>query len=692
MMQRFLYTFLFTGLFFCSSAQDFSKGMHDAFLITRMVEKFHLQPRPLNDELSNQLFRFFLKELDESKILFLAEDIQQLSAYRLQLDDAIQKRQTGFLQLVASIYRQRMKQNDSLIRIICKTPFNFSVAEKMQLQDTSYATGIGEKQQRFTRYMKWQILDELTDDPAFFSLGPAAQKKFIDSAEAVQRKQIMQRSSKRYAKILKPGELVNTISNLFCNALAHCYDPHTEFMPADEKEAFDEGLGQRPLRFGVELDETEDGEVTISSLLPGSTAFKSGVLNAGDKIIALQEPGQPIISVTSFTLFQLDSVMNEAKSDRLIVTVKKPDGTTKQVTLSKERFATEEDEEDKVQGYVLKGAKNIGYISIPDFYVDWGDDENGIAGCANDVAKEIIKLKKENITGLIIDLRYNGGGSMQEAIDLAGIFIDGGPVGQYKDRSGKTVTLKDVNSGSIYDGPLLVLVNGYSASASEMFCGTLQDYNRAVVVGAPTYGKATGQIVYPMDTLVTEETMDRFKTDNYIKITSFGLYRVNGTTAQLYGVVPDVELPDLLTMVAQREQTEPNAFSLTPVTPNKYYRPLKELNRTVLKSTGLSIADTAVYFKQIKAYEIFYKQVKQQKEISLKLEDVLEFKQKQKNFIDYFEGYKQEGPFKTENYLLHRERLKASEWLTGLDNETKQSINTDPYIHISYQLILQLIK
>jgi carboxyl-terminal processing protease len=585
-----------------------------------------------------------------------------------------------------------MKQNDSLIRIICKAPFNFSVAEKMQLNDTGYVSGISQKQKRFTQYIKWQVLDELTDEKVFFSLSPAAQKNFIDSGETAQRKQIIQRSARRYAKILKQEDFTNTISKLFCIALAHCYDPHTEFMPAAEKEAFDEGLGQLPLRYGFELNETEEGEVTIGSLLPGSTAFKSGVMNAGDKIIALQEPGQSQISVASFTLFQLDSVMSETKGDRIIVTVKKPDGTTKQVSLSKERFATEEDEEDKVQGYVLKGSQNIGYISIPDFYVDWEDNENGIAGCANDVAKEIFKLKKENIAGLIIDLRYNGGGSMQEAIDLSGIFIDGGPVGQYKDRSGKTVTLKDVNSGTIYDGPLLVLVNGYSASASEMFCGTLQDYNRALIVGAPTYGKATGQIVYPLDTLVTEETIDRFKTNNYIKITNFGLYRVNGTTAQLQGVIPDVELPDLLTLAAQREQTEANAVTLTPVSPNKYYKPLKELNRSALKNKGLNIADTTTFFKQVKAYEILYKQVKKQNEISLKLEDVIEFKQKQNNYIDYFETYSQEGPYTTENYLLHRQRLKASEWLTGLDNETKKSINTDPYIHIAYQLLLQLIK
>jgi carboxyl-terminal processing protease len=691
-MHRLFVTIICLTVSLSGTAQDFSKAIHNAFLITRMVEKFHLQPKPLNDELSNHLFMSFLKAVDENKILLLEEDFAQLSAYRYKLDDAIINKQTEFLQAASVIYLKRMKQNDSLLNVICKSPFNFSVADKMPAEDTSYPATISIKQKRFVQYLKWQLLNEIMDDESFFTLSPAAQKKFIDSAEASERKQIIQRSTKRTANILQPGKLNSTISNLFCKALAHCYDPHTTFMPADEKEAFDEDLGQLPLRYGLSLDENEDGEVTIGNLLPGSSAFKSGVLNAGDKIITLQEPGKQVINVSSYSVLQIDSMMNETKSEQLLLSVKKPDGTTKQVTLTKERFAAEEDEEEKVQGYVLKGTKNIGYISIPDFYVDWDDDDNGVAGCANDVAKEIIKLKKENIAGLIIDIRYNGGGSMQEAIDLSGIFIDGGPVGMVKEKTGKPVTLKDVNGGTIYDGPLLVMINGYSASASEMFSGTLQNYNRAVIVGAPTYGKATGQIIYPMDTLVTNETIDRFETENYIKITSFGLYRINGTTAQQNGVMPDVLLPDLLNLVEEREKDQAFSFVLNPIEANKYYKPFAAFNAAGLQSFATSVIDTSAYFKKLKEYEQLYKQITTQKEFSLKVDDVALLKQKQKVFIDYFENYKQPSAFEVDNHLLHKERLRASIWLTELDNETKEAISTDPYINICYQLILQLSK
>src|SRR6185295_15214954 len=180
--------------------------------------------------------------------------------------------------------------------------------------------------------------------------------------------------------------------------------------------------------------------------------------------------------------------------------IKKADGSERSVSLWKEK-REEDDDDNKVKSFLLKGSKTIGFLSLPAFYEDW-ENEKGINGCANDVAKEILKLKKESIEGLILDLRYNGGGSMQEAVELAGIFVDAGPVGQYKTREAKVYTLKDVNRGTIYDGPLMVLVNGYSASASEMVAGTLQDYNRAVIVGSPTYGKATAQVVLPMDTTI----------------------------------------------------------------------------------------------------------------------------------------------------------------------------------------------
>jgi carboxyl-terminal processing protease len=689
-MKGLLLILFFATNIFTVRAQDLPKAMQQAFLVTRMVEKFHIQPKPLNDAFSQYLFQQFIEAADEDQLIFQAEDIASLSAFRNTLDEEIIQRKTNFLQAAVAILNKRVRQNDSLVQLICKTPFNFSIPDKVVLKDdSSFAVSTSTKQQKLYKQVKWQTLDMITEI-LIETPERATQKKLIDSLENVFRKRIQTSSQKKIAKAFRPGRMEEYVSNLFCKVLANCYDPHTVFLPQDEKESFDQAVGQTPKRFGFEMDENEDGDIVIDRLQPGSSAFKSGAINPGDKIVAIQEPGKQVVQTGNSAMLVVDSVMSEMKTDKLLVTVKKPDGTTRQVTLYKERFATEEDEEDVVQGYVLKGTKNIGYISIPDFYFDWENTKTGINGCANDVAKEIIKLKKENIEGLIIDIRFNGGGSLQEAVDLAGIFIDGGPVAQLKTKEPKPYTLKDGNSGSIFDGPLLVMVNGYSASASETFSATMQDYNRAIIAGSTTYGKSTGQIIFPLDTTVTIETFDKVKAETYLKITTSALYRLTGTTAQQQGVQPDVLLPDLLQSIGEKEKDKTTSFKLTAIDPNKYYKPLAKAGKEHLVQLALSTTDTSVYFKKVKDYVLWYKSMEQMKEISLKLDDMLLMKKKQQEYILFFEEYEPSKVFTVDNHQFRKQRLKASEWLTESDEETKEHISTDPYIQICYRLVMQM--
>lgn len=685
-MKHWLLTLVLCCTIVFSYAQDFSKSMRHAFLITRMMEKFHIQPAAVNDDFSNQLFYHFLRSADKEHLLFQAEDMDHLLAYRYKLDEEIVNQQTGFLRLVHQIREKRLKQNDSLLQIIFKTPFNFSLPEKISKADDSvYVKTLRDKQLKLYKYFKWQILDAITDEMPE-QLSAALQKKFADSAAVV-----LSQTYRTVFQKMRSNATTDVLGNMFCSSIALCYDPHSTFFTAEEKESFDQELGQTPLRFGFNVDESEDGGVVIERLLPGSSAFKSGALNAGDKIIAIQEPGGNPNDVSEMSLTQMDSVMETITSDKLVFTIKKPDGKTREVTLFKERVEAEEDEDDLVQGYILKGPRNIGYISIPDFYVDWENTENGINGCANDVAKEVLKLTKEHIDGLIIDLRYNGGGSLQEAIDLSGIFIDGGPVGQLRLKDPKIHTLKDVNGGSVFTGPLLIMVNGYSASASEFFAAAMQDYNRALIVGAPTYGKATGQMVFPLDTTVTIETAGSKTGDAYIKITTSALFRITGSTAQKNGVVPDVLLNDLLQTVGEKERDEANSFTLAPIEPNKYYRPYPLIAKDKILNTTKTITDTSFFFRQIVAFDKWIKDARQNKELSLKLEDVLFNKQQETRFYTYFENYKSKNNYTVENHLLRQQRLQASELLTESDQETRILVSDDPYISLCYELLLRII-
>lgn len=672
------------------TAQNVRSAMYDAYMITRMAEKFHLQPKPLNDEFSAELLKSFITASDPHADIFLAEDIQQFMQYELKLDEEISQRKTTFLQLFIDVWKKRVQQNDSLTKIVCKSAFVLQQTDALnRSKQPVYDASLTARQQKIYKQLKWDVLDFITDI-AIDQPKIIQQKKFLDSTELVFRKRLLQSEQKQYARYL--GKADELLTKNFCVSVAKCYDPHTLYLPKDDKEEFDEGVGQTPLRFGLQVNEDENGNVFIDQVQPGSTAYKSGVINAGDKIIALQEPGKNSISTAALSLNAVDSLMQEIKSEKLLVTIKKPDGTTRQVTLLKERFVTEEDEEDLVQGYVLQGTTKIGYISIPDFYFDWENTQSGINGCANDVAKEIVKLRKENIQGLIIDIRYNGGGSLQEAIDLTGIFIDGGPVGQYKRREEKVATLKDVNSGSIFSGPLLVMVNGYSASASEAFSAALQDYNRALIVGSPTYGKSTGQVVLPLDTTITFETAASKQTEAYLKLTTFALYRVTGKSAQQHGVQPDILLPDLLQAIGEKERDQNNSFRLTTIEANKYYKAYPLISKAVLQTTSQQAIDTSSYFKKLTEYEQWYKSIDQSQSFAMNLESVFAYKQKLQTYMQFFEEYKPAHLFSVENHQMRKQRLTASAVLTESDNEAKSYISSDPYIQICYRLLQKMIK
>jgi carboxyl-terminal processing protease len=277
----------------------------------------------------------------------------------------------------------------------------------------------------------------------------------------------------------------------------------------------------------------------------------------------------------------VEAILHEADKKELEFTVRKANGEVRSVRLFKVKIRSDE---NAVKGYILKGAKKIGYISLPSFYTDWGT--NTPLGCANDVAREIVKLEQEHIEGLVLDLRFNGGGSVREAIDLAGIFIDEGPLSIYRSRNQKPLLLKDMNRGTAYDGPLVVLVNGLSASASELFAGIIQNYNRGMIVGSPTYGKATGQEILPLDTIFSftdlfasrqQASRSERKNFGFVKVTVEQFYNLHNGTHQKTGIQPDLKLPEPFYFGQYREALLPYALPADSVKKTVYYNPLPAL-------------------------------------------------------------------------------------------------------------------
>jgi len=699
---RIVLTLLLLCLFsFPLSAQSDSKAT-DAYLITRMVEKFHVQPRQLDKAMSAAIYDRMLQTLDGERIFFTQADIAQLAPYRSQLDDEIRNRRTGFLQLLIGIYQQRLIQVDVIIDQIAAKPFTFPTTEIITVaEDSSYPADLPGLHSKLYKLMKLSVATRLAgaitaaDTVPGKRLDAKANKQLIDSLEPKLRKKAVV-STKRFIKRLlqSPTGIGNMIGIIYCQALAECYDPHTAYFSPDEKANFETELGNKPLSYGLTLGEDEDGHATIDHLLPGGPAFQSGGLSEGDKIIAVRWDGKEPIDVSDAGSTELYRILSDEGGNKLALSVKKADGTIKQVSLTKQQVSASasDEEEDKVAGFLLKGTRTIGYISLPAFYEDW-EDSKGVNGCANDVAKEIIKLKKEGIGGLILDLRYNGGGSVQEAVALAGLFIDAGPVEQVKAKDEKIFTLKDMIRGTVWDGPLLVLVNGNSASASEIVAGTLQDYNRALIVGSPTYGKATAQVVLPMDTTIDLATLNpKTEAASYIKVTISKLYRITGMTAQFSGVIPDVALPDPPDADIHREADEAFALPPTPIEPNKYYRALAPLPVAAEKTIATQSMSTNTFFHQAAG---FAKPAKEEwKRYSLNVSDIVAEK-KAADTSDMAASDSAEVKntiYTVANPAYENQRLQADKELMEMNEERKKNVLYDPYLMVAYQLAVGMIK
>jgi carboxyl-terminal processing protease len=680
-----------------AQTQVLNKAADNAFILTRIVSKYHIEPKPVDKNLSYNLFDHLIKTLDEERMFFIKEDIDKLQAYRMRLDDEIMNRRTNFLQLLSGIYQMRVMQVDTMIDAICKQPFNFNTKEIFTVtEDTSFTLNANAQHAKIAKIIKRMMLHKMAlvaENSNTLSIDK--RKKILDSVELVTRKKIQSRLNLGLKKMLQsPGGIPQSVGNDYCRTLAEYFDPHTNYFPLTEKENFESELGGKPLQFGFQLHEDDNGVVTIGKLAPGSPAFKSGQLNKGDKIIALQWQGKEEIDVSEASREEVSEMLNASNHDQVTFTIKKTDGTIRKVVLQKEK-AENNNEEDKVKSFVLKGASNIGFISLPAFYTDWESNNLEDHGCANDVAREILKLKKENISGLIIDLRFNGGGSMQEAVELAGIFIDAGPVGQVKSRSSKVHTLMDVNRGTMYDGPLLFLVNGYSASASEILAATMQDYNRALIVGSPTYGKATAQIVLPLDTVAISNgsRTDNVKADNYLKITVERLYRITGKTAQFTGVIPDVRLPDVLEINPRREADNPFALQPTNIDANKYYKPYAPLPVDALQAKAKRDIDTSSYFIELKNFAAVYKSLSGEKDVSLSLNEVLAERKKIKERDKLIPEEKTISPYYVvSNHSFDEQRLLSDDDLKSLNAEWKKVLQKDPYIKVAYDLLSSGIK
>lgn len=670
-----------------------SSMQQKAVVLKRMIELNHLQPKPVDDNFSAAMFKAIINQADRRRLLFTDTEFKSLQAFSNKLDDELNKKEWGFYDLFLQAYKKALTRADSIISNLTQKPFDFNSNETVtnnRKDEFNFATDVSSLSSRWLRYLKYLALDQLFDIAAEDSTGTTSLKTVISTAELKVREKLKKTEIKNLKRITgHPGGIDGYITELYLNGLASVFDPHTNYFSPQGKQEFRESLSTEALSFGLELDENEKGQVVVDMMTPGGPAWKSGDLNKGDVLISMLWEGKEVMDMTGATVEEAYEELEKSSKDKLILKFKKADGTEKTVMLKKEKL---ENEENIVKGFVLQGEKKIGYILLPGFYTEW-ENESG-SSCANDVAKEIVKLKKENVDGLILDVRYNGGGSLGEALEMTGIFIDEGPVVGIKSKDPKVVFLKDPNRGTIYSGPMVLMVNGQSASASEMLAAALQDYNRAVIVGSPTFGKATMQQMFSLDTFSKKAAAMNTDRD-MVKITDGKLYRLTGESAQRNGVIPDVLLPDAFDGIEYREKFSPNALEGEPVTKNNYYKPLPALPVNELAAKSALRIKSDDNFRDIQQIiNLMIARREKSETISLKWD---EFEKWARLNAKELEALKGDGiaagnKFTVANHGLDKALLVNNEYAKEINQVWLENISEDIYIQEAFLILCDLIK
>lgn len=665
-----------------------------AIIVKRVIEMNHLSPKPVNDSFSITMFKAIINTADRRRLLFTDAEFKSLQVYETKLDDELNGGKWIFFDQFLGLYKKALVRADSLVSKLTQKPFDFTASEKVSFGKRdmfNFAADLPALSSRWLRYMKYTALSEMYEEVSDDETGNTSFKSVIARSEPMTREWIRKTEIKTLKRVTEHASGIDGyVKELYLNALASVFDPHTNYFSPQANENFKEQLSGEELSFGLDLDENEDGEIVVDQLAPGGSAWKTGELNKGDVVLSIVEEGKQAVDMTGATLDEAEEELDKPSAKKIILKVQKTDGTTQQVMLRKEKI---EDEESIVKSFILEGEKKIGYILLPGFYTEW-ENESG-SSCANDVAKEIVKLKKENIDGLILDVRYNGGGSMGEALDMLGIFIDEGPLLGLKLNEPKVTFLKDPNRGTIYAGPMALMINGQSASASEILAASLQDYNRAVIVGSNSFGKATMQQMHPLDTFAKKDAKPPSGNKEMVKITGGKLYRLTGETAQRNGVKPDVILPDAFDGLEYREKFYPNVLGAEPVAKNNYYKPLPTLPVADLAAKSAQrVKDNSGFATINTIVKAMITRTENTASVSLKWDEFETWAKQNDKEADLLKGeQKTEKPvYSVTNHSLDKALLINNEYARELNSEWLADIGTDIYIHETYRVLCDLIK
>ncbi len=576
-------------------------------LLTFVIEKGHYDPAKIDDNFSKGVYKSYLESIDPSKRFFIQSDIDEFAKYETKIDDMILDKDLTFFDLTNERLLLRIKEAKEFYKDILAHPFDFSKDENFNTdyEHQPYVKNKAELKTRWEKQLKLSILSTITDKqkletgkdknsevqsndidagnidaPATVDKEKDGKPKTFEEIEKEARESAL-KSLNDYFTFIEDLDRDEWFA-IYLNSIAERFDPHTYYFAPDDKEKFDTSMRGSLEGIGARLQKKSD-YVEISELIVGGPAWRGKELEQGDLIMKVAQGKGDAVDIAGMRLDDVVKKIKGPKGTEVRLTVKKVDGSIKVISIIRE--VVELEETYAKSSVVNKGGKLYGVINLPKFYIDFENKDNRDA--AKDVAVEIDRLKKQGVEGIIMDLRDNGGGSLKTVVDMVGLFIDQGPVVQVKSAGKQKEVLSDNDSRVQWDGPLVVLVNNFSASASEIFAAAIQDYNRGLILGSKhTYGKGTVQNLIDLNQFVRNNSLGDLGA---LKTTTQKYYRIDGGSVQREGVRSDVVMTDRYAYIDMGERDIDNAMPWDKIDPASY-KPLRNDFETIIANSNRRMA------------------------------------------------------------------------------------------------------
>lgn len=628
---------------------DYTENYRDEALLGRLVAELldahHYSPKTMNDDISAMAFDFYLESLDYNKQYFLQSDIEELSKYKYVIDNELKEGKLEFYFKAVERFYQRLDEAEAISQTLFASPFSYDSDEFFETDATKrqYFKSETERQAYWIAFAKYMVMNRLANKLGKAERDQAKESKDGDSV-AVEDWATMEQKS----RVQEAENLTNRFKrrreidaedqfSFFINSINAAFGPHTEYFPPQERENFEMRMTGRLEGIGAQL--TKDNEyIKVVSIVPGSASWRQGELKENDLILKVAQQGEEAVDIVDAPMKDAIKMIRGPKGTEVTLTIQKPSGELKEITIVRDVVVQDETYAKSALIDNSDTKHKLGYIYLPSFYSTFGGADG--RSCAHDVKTEVERLAAAGAKGIILDLRNNGGGSLQEAVDMAGLFFDKGPVVQVKDEGRPPRVYGDRDPSVSYTGPIVVMVNNFSASASEILAAALKDYGRAIVVGNRTFGKGTVQTMMDLNEYLKKEDNPSGPLGS-LKITIQQFYRVNGASTQLKGVHPHIHFPNEYGFMEGSIAQEKNPLPWDSLAPANYRQVnLWPYNLDKIEKNSAKRMEKSHIFSEVNRRNDALREQREQTAVMLNLDQEMEQRDQanalQKEFKDLF--------------------------------------------------------